>query len=75
MDLLSSSRGWSLKCPEDWSSTPVKMTRGLEHFSRLRELGLFRLEKRGFWRDLGSICLYLKGALQEIWGGTLCHGM
>jgi len=41
------------------------MLRGLERLSckeRLRELGLFRVEKRSFWEHLIAAIWYLKGA-------------
>jgi len=54
----------------------IKMIRGMEHFSyekRLRESGLFSLERKRLWGDLAAAFQYLKGPTS--WRGTFYKGL
>ena len=57
------------------------MIKGLEHLSyedRLRELGLFSLEKRRLWGDLTAAFQYQRGPTGKLGrdsGGTLCQAV
>ena len=57
---------------EQFQRRATRILRELEHLSyedRLRELGLFSLDKRRFWGELITAFQYLTGALQDSWEG------
>ena len=68
VQLWSLSTGKTWTCWECIQSRDTKMIQGLEHLSyeeRLRELGLFSLEKQRLRGDLIAAFQYLKGAYEK----------
>jgi len=74
--LWSPQHGTDMELLEQVQKRATKMIRGLEHLScehRMRELGLFSLEKRRLQGDITAAIQYLKGAYKKMGTGFLAE--
>jgi len=80
VQLWNLQHGEDMELLEQLQRRATETIRGLEHLSseeRLRELGLFSMEKRRLWGDLTAAFQYLKGAYKKdgdkVFSRTCCN--